>query len=187
MSHNKNSTFGPNSRTEHRRVTKKFFVCIISPSLTTTCKETSSFPLLKVREFTSRVTGLVQGKANVQTRFDWLARLLFELLYHLLSASSSEVYLWLFLLFLYLPKPFRLLGLSISTSSKRDDWFLMRTIWSFEAESWNEANMYLINKTQCRRPVHHFCLIHKPEFYPFPLHVPLIWNFYGGGSFSIFV
>lgn len=67
LSHNRNSTFGCNSRIEYRRVTKKCFVCIISPSLTTTCKETLSFPLLKVREFTSKVTGLVQGKASIQT------------------------------------------------------------------------------------------------------------------------
>lgn len=56
LSHNRNSTFGCNSRIEYGRVTKKYFVCIISPSLTTACKETLSFPLLKVREFTSKVT-----------------------------------------------------------------------------------------------------------------------------------
>lgn len=139
LSHNRNSTFGCNSRIEYRRVTKKCFVCIISPSLTTTSKETLSFPLLKVREFTSKVTGLVQGKASIQTRSDWLASLLFELLHHPLPTSSSEMCLWLFPLFSFLPKLFWLLGLSISTSPSIDGWFLMRKVifWGWILE-WSQ-------------------------------------------------
>lgn len=116
-------------------------------SLTTAYKETLAFPFyrqgnppLKFWRFPSKVTELVGGKASIQTRFDWLENPHFELLHYPLS-MSSETYLWLFLFSPTCPSHSGSLILAIFTSPKIGDWFLIRKVWSFAGESWDEANM----------------------------------------------